>query len=63
MSANINFITLKLNAGHDFCTDKILNMFEIFKDSIQAAFNLQIQEHIFLLNFLTEINQILTFQL
>jgi pilus assembly protein CpaF len=46
ISANINFITLKLNTGHDFCTDKILNMFEIFKDSVQAAFNFQIQEHI-----------------
>ncbi|MDR3256568.1 MAG: CpaF family protein [Endomicrobium sp.] len=46
ISSNVNFITLKLNIGYDFHSDKILNDFENFKDSIQSDFNAQVQEQI-----------------
>jgi len=43
-AANIKFITLKLNISCDFHADKILNDFEIFKDSIKSDFNSAVQE-------------------
>jgi len=45
-SSNINFITLRLDIGYDFHADKILNSFEIFKNSIQSNFSSDIQEDI-----------------
>ncbi|GHT37955.1 hypothetical protein AGMMS49593_06290 [Endomicrobiia bacterium] len=46
ISSYINFITLKLNIGYNFYSDKLLNNFEVFKDNIYVDFDCNLQEHI-----------------
>ncbi|GHT65590.1 hypothetical protein AGMMS50222_05940 [Endomicrobiia bacterium] len=46
ISSYINFITLKLNIGYNFYSDKLLNNFEVFKDNINVDFDCNLQEHI-----------------
>jgi pilus assembly protein CpaF len=45
-SSYINFITLKLNIGYNFYSDKLLNDFEIFKDDINVDFGCNLQKNI-----------------
>ena len=44
--SNVNFITLKLDVGYDFHTDKVLDGFEIFKNSIRSDFSFHVQEQV-----------------
>ncbi|GHT43750.1 hypothetical protein AGMMS49921_12390 [Endomicrobiia bacterium] len=59
ISSYINFITLKLNIGYNFYSDKLLNNFEVFKDNIYVDFDCNLQDIFSLSGISTEINQIL----